>query len=146
MWNTHNIVAPSSWSIYDMVDRPLPAITGQYPTHPSNPRTFYAIGMNGRAELDCGTVLTRTITLTDISSPEALPAVLDYLTGFLPIYTADVEIVGLNEHHAFQTDGKIVNGNIQAQGPTTSEVRTRQGEPGYTLTISAEYFPGYIED
>ena len=118
-WNTHNIVAPSSWSAYDLVDTPVPARSGFYPIHPWQPTTVYTLSY--AATLAAGTVMKADVQLVPI-------------TELFPEYNPRIEVVGLGETIVLPTQNKIVTADIEIQGPRYNESHTGRTD-GFTLTI-----------
>ena len=99
--NTHNIVAPTSWGIYDLVDRPVPAKTGVYPSpdvFQPQPTLFYTDSSLGRV-FPAGTVMASDITFLPI-------------TDLYPRYVGPTSVTPFQGEYVFQTAGKIVSQNI----------------------------------
>lgn len=69
MCPVHNTVCPSSWSVYDLVDRPVPRKTGLYPDPDSaavQPTVFYSDA--GTRTLPVGTMISEKIIIEPIPS------------------------------------------------------------------------------
>ena len=146
-WNTHNIVAPPRWSVYDMLDRPVIRKTGEYPDDTvailSQPTTLYTLGYTNL--LNTGTVLSRDITLLDVMNGQALSQIIPYIVQNWEnwpeelVYHPRDEILSIGEHKTLQTRDKLCSDDINIQGPSYNENRTGSTD-GYTFTLNGTAF------
>ena len=142
--NTHNIVAPSTWPVYDMIDRPLPRKTGLYPDPEAvlpQPTNFYVMNYPNSPirnfDMRIGTLTTATLSLKDIRDPQNIAEVVAYLVRYCPqefVYNPTIQLINVDEHRTLSTADKLVTGDIEIQGPPMSITQTVDTD-GYTVSI-----------
>ena len=137
-WLTHNNVSPTTWSVYDMIDRPLPRQVAVYPNPDAmlpQPTNFYVMNYPNW-DMNVGTLTTVPLHLKDLRDPQNIVEIVAYLAESGFVYEGPYNfIVNGDDNYEVNTAGLLMADNVVAQGPRSNETRTGTTQ-GYTLTIA----------
>jgi len=137
-WVTHNIVAPTSWSVYDQLDRRLPKQIAVYPNPDAalpQPTDFYVMGYPNWV-MPAGTLTSVNLNLKDLRDPANLLEIIRYIAETGIVYEGPYSfMVNGDDNYEVNTAGLLMSDNVVAQGPKSNETRTGSTQ-GYTLAIS----------